>query len=107
MKGQGGCAQVKYPMTLRQGLVTSLYLNSNTGGAALASTTATSWKSEDFTGTSDNRPVLNQACRKRNAIIDQECFTHAWHSFMEPRPLSWKRTCRRTLSLCSPKLPMP
>ncbi len=55
-------------------------------------------------GHHDKVPVLAQhgfeATSEQEAFcIDHECFTQTWRSCLEPRPLSWKGTRRRTVSL--------
>jgi hypothetical protein len=61
-------------------------------------------------GHHDKVPVLAQhgfeAPSEQEAFcIDHECFTQTWCSCLEPRPLSWKGTRRRTVSLFRRRVP--
>src|SRR5436853_2591646 len=54
------------------------------------------------TGHSDKVPVLNESLAQRGTLlIDRECFTQARRSCLKLNTFSWKRTCRRTVSLLS------
>ncbi len=56
-------------MTGSQGLVAVLHRNSDTRRAALASSHATSWESEDSTGPSDKWPVLAQHAESEALLL--------------------------------------
>src|SRR5438445_2176100 len=60
------------------------------------------------TGHSDKVPVLNESLAQRGTLlIDRECFTQARRSCLKLNTFSWKRTCRRTVSLWRTRVPKP
>jgi len=80
--GQSGHGMlVRYPMTLRQGLVSVLHRNSGIPCEmpALASRHDTLREGKPSTGHSDEVPVCTHrgrtTCKSRALFVDQECFT--------------------------------
>src|SRR5260370_25116526 len=104
--GRTRSAHVRYPIAKARGLC--LYSTSTqTPEVLLLFHHTTHHGNRSSTGHSDKVPVLNQACRKRNAIDRPRPFYPRTAFLLGTRPFRWKRTWRRTVSLWRTRVPKP
>ena len=76
-------------------------------GTASVSMTDTSWGPRSHRGTLTKHPSPIRTCRKRSVMIDQERFTQARSSCLEPIRSVGNVPNRRTVSLWWTRVPKP